>query len=112
MAAHKHALDDSSSTHKPKKAKVSPQGDNTQAISNLTADEIDFPRGGGTSFTLLEVKTIRAEAVKKQMNNYATTRKAKKTKRKSDAPTSSKHYTAKDEHARIEHLNYKVRSYA
>ncbi|KAJ3843897.1 hypothetical protein F5878DRAFT_721109 [Lentinula raphanica] len=111
MAAHKRALDDSFSTHKPKKAKVSPQGSNTQAISNLTADEIDFPRGGGTSFTPLEVKTIRAEAVKEAneqlFDEDATTRKAKKTKRKSDAPTSSKHSAAKDEHARIEHLNYK-----
>lgn len=26
------------------------------------SDEVDFPRGGGTSFTPAEVKTIRAEA--------------------------------------------------
>lgn len=67
MAAQKRALDDSSSTHKTKKPKISQQPENTQPVSattNLTADEVDFPRGGGTSFTPLEVKSIRAEAMK------------------------------------------------
>jgi len=41
---------------KPKSAQVP-----VQAPSGLT-DEVDFPRGGGTSITPVEVKTIRAEA--------------------------------------------------
>ena len=35
-----------------------------QQASSLIAEDVDFPRGGGTSFTPLEVKAIRAEAVK------------------------------------------------
>jgi rRNA biogenesis protein RRP5 len=35
-----------------------------QTASNLVAEDIDFPRGGGTSFTPLEVKAIRAEGLK------------------------------------------------
>lgn len=34
------------------------------AASNQAPVEVDFPRGGGTTFTPLEVKTIRAEAHK------------------------------------------------
>jgi hypothetical protein len=33
-------------------------------LSTLIAEEVDFPRGGGTSFTPLEVKKIRAEGLK------------------------------------------------
>lgn len=33
-----------------------------QLVSNLMDEEVDFPRGGGTSLTAAEVKTIRAEA--------------------------------------------------
>jgi rRNA biogenesis protein RRP5 len=63
MAAHKRALEDASSTPKPKKSKISNEaGRNQQPVT--TTEEVDFPRGGGTSFTPLEVKTIRAEAVK------------------------------------------------
>jgi hypothetical protein len=35
-----------------------------QSASKLVAEDIDFPRGGGTSFTPLEVKAIRAEGLK------------------------------------------------
>ncbi|KAJ4002507.1 hypothetical protein F5050DRAFT_1802449 [Lentinula boryana] len=114
MAAQKRALDDSSSTHKTKRSKTSRQAEDTQpipAISNLTADEVDFPRGGGTSFTPLEVKTIRAEAMKdaneELFNEDTAIKRAKKFKRKSEITGSSKRSSAKDEHARIEHLNYK-----
>ena len=34
-----------------------------QHTSNLVPEEIDFPRGGGTSYTPQEVKAIRAEAI-------------------------------------------------
>jgi rRNA biogenesis protein RRP5 len=35
-----------------------------QYTSNLVPEEIDFPRGGGTTYTPQEVKAIRAEAMK------------------------------------------------
>ena len=63
MAAHKRALEDNSSTHKPKRSKISSEAAN-QLSPVITTEEVDFPRGGGTSFTPLEVKAIRAEAVK------------------------------------------------
>ena len=66
MPAQKRSLEDSSSTHKIKKPKTTRQPENAQpapVASSLTADEVDFPRGGGTSFTPLEVKAIRAEAM-------------------------------------------------
>ena len=63
MAVHKRALEDTSSTQKPKKSKtINETGRNISLTT--TAEEVDFPRGGGTTFTPLEVKTIRAEAVK------------------------------------------------
>ncbi|KAJ4499442.1 hypothetical protein C8R41DRAFT_754139 [Lentinula lateritia] len=112
MAAQKRALDDSSSTHKTKKPKISQQPENTQPVSattNLTADEVDFPRGGGTSFTPLEVKSIRKEAHEELFNeSQVAARKGKQSKRKSEAAASSKKPSQKVEHAaRIEHLNYK-----
>lgn len=62
--AQKRTLEDATSTHKLKKPKTTTEQPENAALSNLTADEVDFPRGGGTSFTPLEVKTIRAEAMK------------------------------------------------
>lgn len=69
MAVQKRPLEDSTTTHKAKKSKVTdgekPKPEKTsQQATNLVAEELDFPRGGGTSFTPLEVKAIRAEAVK------------------------------------------------
>jgi hypothetical protein len=69
MATPKRARDDLSSEPKNKRVKFSkPEQDKIdtplQSTSNLSRVEVDFPRGGGTSFTPLEVKTIRAEAVK------------------------------------------------
>lgn len=71
MPGHKR-LQETSSSQKSKKAKLSEDGKaskNTpdkqvRSTSNLVSQEVDFPRGGGTSFTPLEVKTIRAEAIK------------------------------------------------
>ena len=52
---------DETSTHKAKKSRTN---ETAKTINSLQTEEVDFPRGGGTSFTPLEVKTIRAEAVK------------------------------------------------
>lgn len=69
MAAQKRVLDDASTSHKSKKTKLSDQDKPKaerlpQPVSNLVSEEVDFPRGGGTSFTPLEVKAFRAEAIK------------------------------------------------
>lgn len=69
MAGQKRVLDDGLTTHKSKKTKLSDEGETKnlkplQAHSTLVSEEVDFPRGGGTSFTPLEVKSIQAEAVK------------------------------------------------
>lgn len=56
----KKRANESDSTVQRKSKKLKSSTDATVAAS----DEVDFPRGGGTSFTPLEVKTIRAEAVK------------------------------------------------
>ena len=61
MAAQKRRIEEPSSSQQSKKAR---QSKNESGQSGLTTDEVDFPRGGGTSFTPLEVKNIRAEAVK------------------------------------------------
>jgi len=68
MAAPKRSLEDSSTSRKAKKVRVESdkKKDGSQSIppSKIQAEEVDFPRGGGTSFTPLEVKAIQAEAVK------------------------------------------------
>lgn len=68
----KRVLDESAGNPKSKKTKLDGQEKQTktrtekqaQSTSTLVPEDVDFPRGGGTSFTPLEVKTIRAEAVK------------------------------------------------
>lgn len=67
MAAQKRTLEDSGSSQKHKKSKVT-EPTEVAPVSQLVPTDIDFPRGGGTSFTPLEVKTIRAEAVKEADN--------------------------------------------
>ena len=72
MAAGTKRANDDSTGPKAKKTKVDHKSQKRQSLadkpaqpaSNLIAEEVDFPRGGGTSFTPLEVKAIRAEAVK------------------------------------------------
>lgn len=73
ISGKKRALEVGSDVPKAKKSKLDNASQKTKAgkpekasqpISSLLSDEVDFPRGGGTSFTPLEVKTIRAEAVK------------------------------------------------
>lgn len=63
MAALKRPHEGSSFSTKAKKSKTEPHQTEPTVPSLLTA-EVDFPRGGGTSFTPLEVKAIRAEATK------------------------------------------------
>lgn len=68
----KRVRDDASGTPKAKKSKVdksadkkhAPKENATAPAAALVSEEVDFPRGGGTSFTALEVKAIRAEAAK------------------------------------------------
>lgn len=69
MAAQKRALDEASGTPRSKKTKVSDNTDakpskSVQPVSNLLTEEVDFPRGGGTTLTPAEVKAIRAEGIK------------------------------------------------
>jgi rRNA biogenesis protein RRP5 len=58
----KRDLEEKSTQTKTKKIKLDNK-DNSQKPT-VQADDVDFPRGGGTTFTPLEVKTLRAEAVK------------------------------------------------
>jgi len=49
-------------TAKPEKKRKSKAAQVPVQTPSGPSDELDFPRGGGTSFTPAEVKTIRAEA--------------------------------------------------
>ncbi|KAJ7107617.1 hypothetical protein C8R43DRAFT_199697 [Mycena crocata] len=109
MAALKRPLDDPSTARKSKKTKTE---NAPQAASKLVSDEVDFPRGGGTSFTALEVKAIRAEAVKEANaelfeDAQAEAKQSKKRKRKSEVQPSASVAGEKGDRIRIEHLNYK-----
>jgi rRNA biogenesis protein RRP5 len=73
MAAKKRSLEDSSTARRPKKAKLSDNANSklhkiTQPSSSLLTEEVDFPRGGGTTLTPAEVKSIRAEGIKEADN--------------------------------------------
>jgi hypothetical protein len=77
MVSKKRSLEDAASP-KAKKSKLAAEGgsdkkrknfkaktqvDNPlENSSNIVPEEIDFPRGGGTTFTPQEVKAIKAEA--------------------------------------------------
>ncbi|KAJ7431840.1 hypothetical protein B0H11DRAFT_839096 [Mycena galericulata] len=117
MAATKRPLEDPSTVRKAKKTKTAAFNvrteDAPQAASKLVSDEVDFPRGGGTTFTPLEVKAIRAEAVKEANaelfeDAQAEAKQSKKRKRKSEVQsTPSSSTKEKTDRIRIEHLNYK-----
>lgn len=68
MPGTKRVLEGDSCAPRAKKTKLADQAKGRaneqpgKLDSKLTAEEVDFPRGGGSSFTPLEVKTIRAEA--------------------------------------------------
>ncbi|KAG5724185.1 rRNA biogenesis protein RRP5 [Termitomyces sp. T112] len=111
MVAQKRTLEESSIPHKSKKSKIADgqPSNHSFTTSSLATEEVDFPRGGGTSFTPVEVKAIRAEAAKEANEELfadaETQHKAtKKRKRKSDA---KKPVEDKNDKIRIEHLNYK-----
>ena len=73
MAGQKRALEDSS-TRSVKKSKLAKDktkdvSENpVELMSSLANEEIDFPRGGGTSLTAAEVKAIQAEATQEADN--------------------------------------------
>ncbi|KAG6899782.1 hypothetical protein C0993_006968 [Termitomyces sp. T159_Od127] len=110
MVAQKRTLEDSSSSHKFKKTRISDgQPSNNSFSTGLVAEEVDFPRGGGSSFTPVEVKAIRAEAVKEAneelfVEGESQQKATKKKKRKSEV---QKLVEDKNDKIRIEHLNYK-----
>lgn len=62
----KKRISDEASNPRRKKAKLSDVRDqeNELAFATVLPGEVDFPRGGGTSFTPVEYKSIRAEAIK------------------------------------------------
>ncbi|KAH9486567.1 rRNA biogenesis protein rrp5 [Psilocybe cubensis] len=116
MAALKRTLDDSTSSRKPKKSRTESHqtkasSSQTSKTSSLLSTEVDFPRGGGTSFTPLEVKAIRAEAVKEAnaelFQDVSNEKKSKKKKRKTDVESSKAQPSESKDKIRIEHLNYK-----
>ncbi|TCD61307.1 rRNA bioproteinsis protein rrp5 [Steccherinum ochraceum] len=79
-----------------------------QQSSNLVVEEVDFPRGGGTSFTPLEVKTIRAEAVKEADDQLFEDKQEKRLKRnRKSSVKSAEKKTGGSDGIRVEHLNYK-----
>ncbi|KAG0704363.1 hypothetical protein DFH29DRAFT_380266 [Suillus ampliporus] len=112
MAGQKRALEDNSSRN-VKKSKLAKDRSTDapekpgQLISNLMNEEVDFPRGGGTSLTAAEVKAIRAEATQEANEElFAAPGKSPKKKSRSDAKSKAS-VTAKKDAIRIEHLNYK-----
>ncbi|THH11892.1 hypothetical protein EW146_g7883 [Bondarzewia mesenterica] len=121
MAAKKRQLEDTASVSKSKKTKVAPSegkkekkeksSQPLQPTSHVTSEEVDFPRGGGSSFTPLEVKAIRAEAVKEANEELFKEKeqasKLKKQRRKSDVKGKGRAIEGKSDTSRIEHLNYK-----
>ncbi|CAK5279992.1 unnamed protein product, partial [Mycena citricolor] len=116
MPALKRPLDDNAIARKSKKSRTERESGSDAvpqtkpAPSQLVAEEVDFPRGGGTSFTPLEVKAIRAEAVKEanaELFKESEPSTSKKRKRKSEAEPAASTSKEKSDKIRIEHLNYK-----
>lgn len=59
-------------TQKRKKAKLSKEvgAENAAPVTSvLSKDEVDFPRGGGTTFSAIEYKQIRTEALKEMKDD-------------------------------------------
>ncbi|OCH94735.1 U3 snoRNP-associated protein Rrp5 [Obba rivulosa] len=117
----KRVLDEDSGLRKTKKVKTDDNTKKSKAPENAVEsnihgapEEVDFPRGGGTSLTPLEVKTLRAEAVQEANQELfedadAVTKPAKRSGRKSDV-SGKERKTPKErkgEAIRVEHLNYK-----
>jgi rRNA biogenesis protein RRP5 len=67
MMAKKRVLEDAQvkkQVKRPRREQFDPK-----PVSLLQQDDLDFPRGGGTSFTALEVKAIQAEGRKEADND-------------------------------------------
>ncbi|KAF8323027.1 hypothetical protein DL93DRAFT_2049827 [Clavulina sp. PMI_390] len=104
--------DEGSSEKRPTKK---PQNNKTQDAVPLKAftprpnapapapAEIDFPRGGGSSFTPLETKAIRAEAIKELNEEQIFQASCDLDK----AAVGTKNAESDKDRLRIEHLNYK-----
>ncbi|KAJ8488314.1 hypothetical protein ONZ45_g14005 [Pleurotus djamor] len=111
MAASKRTNDTAVDERKPKKPKTEKhEKAQAKSKSTLLTDEVDFPRGGGTTLTPLEVKTLRSEAVKEANEELFKEKSAaqKSKKRKSLTKGASKAaQKEKSDTIRIEHLNYK-----
>lgn len=115
MPSAKRALPESAPGPKAKKSKTTTDAGKPTAhpVSTLTAEDVDFPRGGGSSLTPLEVKSLRVEAVREaDAELFQDAQKPKKTqsvkKKKSQAlRESGESGNAKSSKLRIEHLNYK-----
>ncbi|KAH9081576.1 nucleic acid-binding protein, partial [Lactarius deliciosus] len=96
-----------------KEKKASQKAEKPKPLQHTIApEEIDFPRGGGTTYTPQEVKAIRAEAIKEAEEELfkENAQKTKKARRKSDAKGKGKAVDDGEKKAnaiRIEHLNYK-----
>ncbi|KAL4266621.1 rRNA biogenesis protein rrp5 [Pleurotus pulmonarius] len=112
MVASKRSNDTAHDDRKSKKPKTEKATTKAAppATSTLISEEVDFPRGGGTSLSALEVKTLRAEATKEAdealFEENAAAKKSKK--RKSTAKgASTSGQSEKGDRIRIEHLNYK-----
>lgn len=122
MAAGTKRANDDSTAPKAKKTKVDHKTQKRQSLadkpaqptSSLLTEEVDFPRGGGTSFTPIEVKAIRAEAVKEaneELFKEKATKTSQRERRKSESKKKDKKKVVADGKSetlvRIEHLNYK-----
>ncbi|KAI0652084.1 hypothetical protein C8Q79DRAFT_76749 [Trametes meyenii] len=116
----KRVLDEASGTPKAKKTKTERSQKQTkdqprkpsEPASSLVTDEIDFPRGGGTTLTPLEVKSLRAEAAREADKELFEDSKDKTAKRRRKSEVGSKPKPSdkdgkKAAGIRIEHLNYK-----
>ena len=71
MPSKKRALDDSQNARHSKKLKVADSGKTKhlksvqpEPTSALLTEDVDFPRGGGTTLTPAEVRATRAEGIK------------------------------------------------
>ncbi|KAF8578416.1 U3 snoRNP-associated protein Rrp5 [Ramaria rubella] len=118
MSGKKRQRNDVDPSQKPKKIKFT-NDDELNVASKPVQDEIDFPRGGGSSFTPLEYKNIRAEAIKEANAElvFEDSQVAKKTKTKLQRRESGTNFVKKrkagegekknGENIRVEHLNYK-----
>ena len=66
MGSKKRISEETSQVSQRKRARLSDvrTEENKLALTDVLPGEVDFPRGGGTSFTAAEYKSIKAEAIK------------------------------------------------